>query len=138
MKRPPWHESLLQVAALPLADQVLLVEQYVLPAVIVFAGAGAWSRARIARQELDDALLCGEGEGAVTVLPPGESPWVYDWRALAGQIVSVYLCDGDRPLAADLGQALLYAGAARVFVVDGRSERPRPIIAEITPRQVAA
>jgi hypothetical protein len=138
MKRPPWNESLLQVAALPLADRVLLIEQYVLPAVICFAGAGAWGRARIARRELDDALLRGEGEGAVTVLPPGDNPWDYDWRALAGQVVSVYLCDNDRALATQLGEALLFAGAARVVIVDGRMERPRPIIAEIAPRRVAA
>jgi hypothetical protein len=138
VKRPPWHESLLQVAALPLADRALREEQYVLPAMIVFAGAGAWGRARVARQELDDALLRGHGEGAVTVLPPGDNPWDYDWRALAGQVVSIYLCDGDRALAQQLGEALLFAGAARVVVVDGRVERPRPVIAEIASRRVAA
>ena len=136
MKRPPWHESLLRVACVPLSGQEWLDEQLVLYAVVVFAGAGAWGRARVARQELDDALL--RGEAAVTVLPPGDNPWDYDWRALAGQVVSIYLCDNDRALATQLGEALLFAGAARVVIVDGRVERPRPVIAEIATRRVAA
>lgn len=137
MKRPPWHQDLLAVAALPIADQSLVMEEFVLPAVIVFAGEGAWRRAKLARRELDEAELRGHGRGAVTCLPPGESPWAYDWRALRGQTVLVYLLDADRALLRTIGEALLAAGARRVFGVDGRLERPRPVIAEIAARKAA-
>jgi hypothetical protein len=137
MKRPPWHDDLLAVAALPIADQALVLEAFVLPALAVFVGQGAWQRAKLARQELLDAEAFGHGRGAVTCLPPGDSPWAYDWRAVLNQTVLVYLLDDDRALLRSVGEALLAAGARRVFGVDGRQERPRPIIAEIAARRAA-
>jgi hypothetical protein len=128
---------LLAVAALPIADQALVLEEFVLPAIIVFAGEAAWQRAKLARRELDEAELRGHGRGAVTCLPPGESPWGYNWRAVRDQTVLIYLLDDDRALLRSLGEALLAAGARRVFAVDGRRERPRPLIAAIVARKAA-
>lgn len=130
MKVPPWHRDLVEVAALPPGDIAWAATDPIVPAVVVFIGPGAWERARIAKAELWLAECDGHGRGTVTLVPPGESPWAYNWRALLNQHVTIYSTDADAAAWAPLRDALLYAGAARVTVVDGRREQPRPVIAE--------
>lgn len=158
MKRPPWHDELRAVAALPEAEQVQWDTDPWAVGVVVFAGADAWRAARRARAELLEAearetetwarlaALLEEPLPArlvrrrwgITAAPPGESPWGYDWRVLLNQSVLIYLVDDDRALLQELARALLAAGAHRVFGVDGRAERPRPVIAEYRAQRKAA
>jgi hypothetical protein len=158
VKRPPWHDELLAVAALPAADQVQWDTDPWVVGVVVFAGAEAWRAARRARAEMLEAeareaatwsrvaaLLDVPAPArlvrrrwGITAAPPGESPWSYDWRVLMNQSVLIYLVDDDRALLQDLARALLAAGARRVFGVDGRAERPRPVIAEYRATRKAA
>ena len=158
MKRPPWHRDLLAVAALPEAEQVQWDTDPWAVGIVVFAGADAWRAARRARAEMIEAevreaetwarvaTLLEEPLPArpvrrrwgITAAPPGESPWSYDWRVLLNQSVLIYLVDDDRAALHDLARALLAAGARRVFGVDGRAERPRPVIAEYRATRKAA
>lgn len=159
MKRPPWHDELRAVAALPAGDQVQWDTDPWACGIVLFAGADAWRAARTARAELlaaeeaeyatwaRTAALLGEPapprtlvrrRWGVTAFPPGDSPWSYDWRVLLNQSVLIYLVDDDRALLQELARALLAAGAHRVFGVDGRAERPRPVIAEYRAQRKAA
>jgi hypothetical protein len=138
VRAPPWNRDLVEVAALALGDRALAPEEYVVPAVVVFCGRGAWERAKLARTELWLAEVAGHGRGAVTLLPPGESPWSYSWRALLHQVVCIYSTDLDAAVWSPLRDALLAAGADQVIVVDGQREQPRPIVGVYVPKRAAA
>jgi hypothetical protein len=155
MKRPPWHSDLLRVAATPEGELLDFGGAGFCTGVVIFVGADAVRTAWRAREalllaEADElavwaraAEVCGlpppgplVRRWGITFVPPGSSPWLYDWSALAGRTALVTLLDDAREPLRVLGEALLAAGARRVLGVDARPDKPR-LVAEIVARQAA-
>ena len=107
LRRCPWHADVIRLAAEPIAPYSAWRD-----CALIFAGTGAWDRAKPTR----DA-----GRRACTVLPPNTDPAAVRWPSIASWIGDT----GDLPTAdaIALARCLIDCGADRVHLI-GEHIRP--------------